>query len=59
MRELLRTDLEAAYEGDPAALYSEEIVLSHPFIGANSTIGANGFLMQNVPPDSLVVDGGR
>ena len=26
VRELLRTDIEAAYEGDPAALYSEEII---------------------------------
>ena len=35
-RELLRTDIEAAYEGDPAALYSEEIILSYPFIEAIS-----------------------
>jgi serine O-acetyltransferase len=34
VRELLRTDIEAAYEGDPAALYSEEIILSYPFIEA-------------------------
>ncbi len=34
MRELLRTDIEAAYEGDPATLYSEEIILSYPFIEA-------------------------
>jgi serine O-acetyltransferase len=33
-RELLRTDIGAAYEGDPAALYSEEIILSYPFIEA-------------------------
>ena len=31
---LLRTDIEAAYEGDPAALFSEEIILSYPFIEA-------------------------
>ncbi len=31
-RELLSTDIEAAYEGDPAALSSEEIVLSYPFV---------------------------
>jgi len=36
VRELLRTDIEAAYEGDPAALYSEEIILSYPFIEAIS-----------------------
>jgi serine O-acetyltransferase len=34
VRELLRTDIEAAYEGDPAVLYSEEIILSYPFIEA-------------------------
>jgi len=34
VRELLRTDIEDAYEGDPAALYSEEIILSYPFIEA-------------------------
>src|ERR1035438_562022 len=36
VRELLRMDIEAAYEGDPAALYSEEIILSYPFIEAIS-----------------------
>jgi len=36
VRELLRTDIEAAYEGDPAAIYSEEIILSYPFIEAIS-----------------------
>jgi len=34
VRELLRTDIEAAYEGDPAALYSEEIILSYPAVEA-------------------------
>ncbi len=34
VRELLRTDIEAAFEGDPAVLYSEEIILSYPFIEA-------------------------
>jgi serine O-acetyltransferase len=34
VRRQLRTDIEAAYEGDPAALYSEEIILSYPFIEA-------------------------
>jgi serine O-acetyltransferase len=32
LRELLATDIEAAYEGDPAALNREEIILSYPFI---------------------------
>ena len=34
VRELLRTDIEAAYEGDPAARRREEIILSYPFIEA-------------------------
>ena len=34
VRELLRTDIEAAFEGDPAALHREEIILSYPFIEA-------------------------
>jgi serine O-acetyltransferase len=32
IRELLSTDVEAAFTGDPAALSSEEIVLSYPFV---------------------------
>lgn len=34
VRSLLRSDIEAAYEGDPAAWSSEEIILSYPFIEA-------------------------
>ncbi len=34
IREILRTDIEAAYEGDPAALSNEEIILSYPCIEA-------------------------
>jgi len=34
VRELLRTDIEAAYEGDPAATSGEEIILSYPFLEA-------------------------
>lgn len=34
VREFLRSDIEAAYEGDPAALRPEEIILSYPFIEA-------------------------
>lgn len=36
IRELLHKDIEAAYEGDPAALSREEIVLSYPSIEALS-----------------------
>ena len=34
VRELLRTDVEAAYEGDPAARNYEEILLAYPFLEA-------------------------
>lgn len=34
VRELLHTDIEAAYEGDPAALSHEEVILSYPCIEA-------------------------
>ena len=34
VRELLRTDIEAAFEGDPATLHREEVILSYPFIEA-------------------------
>ena len=32
VRELLQTDVEAAYAGDPAALSHEEVVVAYPFI---------------------------
>src|SRR4029077_11851705 len=32
--EILRTDAEAAYNGDPAALSQEEIIVAYPFIEA-------------------------
>jgi serine O-acetyltransferase len=34
VRELLRTDIEAAFEGDPAVRLREEVILSYPFIEA-------------------------
>jgi serine O-acetyltransferase len=34
IRELLRTDAEAAYNGDPAALNKEEVILAYPFMEA-------------------------
>lgn len=37
IRELLKTDVSAAYDGDPAASSLEEIVISYPFIKAIST----------------------
>ena len=34
VREILHTDIEAAYEGDLAALNREEVILSYPFVEA-------------------------
>src|SRR5437870_7763314 len=34
VRELLQTDAEAAYNGDPAALTKEEVIVAYPFIEA-------------------------
>jgi len=32
VRELLQTDVEAAYDGDPAALSKEEVIVAYPFV---------------------------
>jgi serine O-acetyltransferase len=34
VRDLLNTDIDAAFEGDPAALNREEVILSYPFLEA-------------------------
>jgi serine O-acetyltransferase len=34
VRDLLCTDIEAAYNGDPAALSKEEVILAYPFVEA-------------------------
>ena len=34
IRDLLRTDIEAAYDGDPAALSKEEVIVAYPFVEA-------------------------
>src|SRR5205807_5156266 len=34
VRELLQTDVEAAYNGDPAALTREEVIVAYPFVEA-------------------------
>ena len=34
VRELLQTDIEAAYNGDPAALSKEEVIVAYPFVEA-------------------------
>jgi serine O-acetyltransferase len=34
IRELLQTDVEAAFQGDPAALSKEEVIVAYPFVEA-------------------------
>ncbi len=34
VRDLLQTDVEAAYNGDPAALSKEEVIVAYPFVEA-------------------------
>lgn len=34
IRELLHTDVEAAYQGDPAALSQDEVIVAYPFVEA-------------------------
>ena len=34
IRDLLQTDIEAAYNGDPAALSKEEVIVAYPFVEA-------------------------
>ena len=34
IRELLQTDVEAAYNGDPAVLSQEEVIVAYPFVEA-------------------------
>jgi serine O-acetyltransferase len=50
LRELLQTDIEAAYNGDPAALSKEEVILAYPFV---ETIAvqrlAHELYLKNIP----------
>jgi serine O-acetyltransferase len=50
IRELLHKDIEAAYEGDPAALRREEIILSYPSIEALSVHRIAHVLYKNKVP---------
>ena len=34
IREILQTDMEAAYNGDPAAMSKEEVIVAYPFVEA-------------------------
>lgn len=50
LREILQTDVEAAYNGDPAALSKEEVIVAYPFI---ETIAvqrlAHELYLKNIP----------
>lgn len=50
IRDLLQTDAEAAYNGDPAALSKEEVIVAYPFIEAIATQRlAHELYLQNIP----------
>lgn len=50
VRELLQTDTEAAYNGDPAALSKEEVIVAYPFIEAIAVQRlAHQLYLDNVP----------
>ena len=50
IRELLKEDIDAAYEGDPAALSLEEICTSYPFITVITTHRiAHELFMRDIP----------
>jgi serine O-acetyltransferase len=50
LRELLKEDIQAAYEGDPAAISLEEICVSYPFITAITTHRiAHEFYTREIP----------
>lgn len=50
IRATLQTDVEAAYEGDPAARTLDEIILSYPFLEAIAIQRAAHFLYRNEIP---------
>ncbi len=50
IRELLQTDSEAAYNGDPAALSKEEVIVAYPFIEAIAVQRlAHELYLKNIP----------
>jgi serine O-acetyltransferase len=50
VRELLRTDTEAAYDGDPAAFSKDEVIVAYPFIEAIAVQRlAHELYLDNVP----------
>jgi serine O-acetyltransferase len=50
VRELLQTDTEAAYEGDPAAFSKDEVIVAYPFIEAIAVQRlAHELYLDNIP----------
>lgn len=50
VRDLLQTDTEAAFNGDPAALSKEEVIVAYPFIEAIAVQRlAHEFYLMNIP----------
>lgn len=50
VRELLQTDAEAAYNGDPAALSKDEVIVAYPFIEAIAVQRlAHELYLDNIP----------
>jgi serine O-acetyltransferase len=50
VRELLQTDTEAAFNGDPAALSKEEVIVAYPFIEAIAVQRlAHELYLKNIP----------
>jgi len=50
IREILKTDVQAAFDGDPAALSREEVLVSYPFVEAIAVQRlAHELYLKNVP----------
>jgi serine O-acetyltransferase len=50
VRELLQTDMEAAFNGDPAALSKEEVIVAYPFVEAIAVQRlAHELYLKNIP----------
>jgi serine O-acetyltransferase len=50
VREILQTDVQAAFDGDPAALSREEVLVSYPFIEAIAVQRlAHELFLKNIP----------
>ena len=50
VRELLQTDIEAAFKGDPAALSKEEVIVAYPFVEAIAVQRlAHEIYLKNIP----------